>query len=67
MSSINDLAFRTQRLETLLLPKNFWPDIYDFLFLAEQTIGCPPDVSPEDEALRRLGPRETFVNDFRRD
>jgi hypothetical protein len=68
MNSLNDLECRTKRLEILLLPgKDYRGDVYDFLFMAEQTIEGPPGSSPEDEALRRLGSRDDFVNDFRQD
>ena len=63
-----NLEERVKNLESLLLPKpDYRPDIYDFLFMAEQTIPGAPGTSPQEEALRRLGPRETFVNDYRVD
>ena len=61
-----NLKTRVEKLETLLLPKpDYRPDIYDFLFEAEQTIGAPPGVSPEEMALQKLGDREIFINERR--
>lgn len=62
-----NLKTRIEKLESLLPRETPYGDIYDFLFAAEQTIPGPPGSSGEDEALQRLGNRETFVNDRRID
>ena len=63
-----NLKTRVEKLETLLLPKpDYMADIYDFLFEAEQTIGAPPGISPDEMALQKLGSREFFINDRRID
>jgi hypothetical protein len=61
------LQDRVGRLEAMLPREVPYGDIYDFLFAAEQTIPGPPGSLPEEEALLRLGPKETFVNDRRTD
>jgi hypothetical protein len=55
---------RVRRLEAMIPQDTDYGEIYDFLFEAEQTIGCPPGVLPEEQALRRLGPRELFVQEI---
>jgi hypothetical protein len=63
---MNSLKNRVENLESLLLPKpDYRPDIYDFLFEAEQTIGTPPGTSPGEAALEKFGDRETWINDRR--
>lgn len=65
MSSLKE---RVLRLEEAIIPQEVpWGDVYDFLFMAEQTIPGPPGSSGEDEALLRLGPKEIFINDRRLD
>lgn len=62
-----NLEERVRRLEGLIPREVPYGEIYDALWNMELSIGCPPGVSPEDEALRKLGDRETFVNDYRLD
>ena len=64
---MNSLKERVSRLESMLPQKIDYGQIYDFLFMAEQTIGCPPGSSPEDEATLKFGNRETWINDRRTD
>lgn len=62
-----NLKMRVERLESLIPREVPYGEIYDFLFLSEQTIPGPPGSSPEEMALRRLGPKEIFINDRRAD
>jgi hypothetical protein len=62
-----NLEERVKRLEAMIPREIPYDQIYDFLFAAEQTIPGPPGSLPENEALRRLGPRDDFINDFRQD
>ena len=64
MSSLQD---RVHKLEAMLPQEPDYGEIYDFIFEAEQTIGCPPGISPDEKALRNLGDRSDFINDRRAD
>jgi hypothetical protein len=64
MSSLNDLECRTKKLETLLLPeRDFLPDVYDFLIMAEMSTTA----RTEAEAVEIYGDKETWLNDRRTD
>ena len=63
MNSLNNLELRTQRLENLLLPKDYLPDLYDAVIEMDMATAC----LSRDEAKTRYGDKDTWCNDRRDD